>query len=77
MKKKFSIEVDCANCAQKIEDAINKMEGVTATVSFVQQKMTIEAPDGTDFDALMKEVVKTAKGGARLRDRAVRHDLLG
>ena len=61
MKKKFAIEVDCANCAQKIEDAINKMDGVTATVSFVQQKMTIEAPDGTDFDALMKEVVKTAK----------------
>ena len=61
MKKKFAIEVDCANCAQKIEDAINKMDGVTATVSFVQQKMTIEAPDGTDFDALMKEIVKTAK----------------
>ena len=61
MKKKFNIEVDCANCAQKIEDAINKMDGVTATVSFVQQKMTIEAPDGTDFDALMKEIVKTAK----------------
>ena len=61
MKKKFNIEVDCANCAQKIEDAINKMDGVTATVSFVQQKMTIEAPDGADFDALMKEIVKTAK----------------
>ena len=61
MKKKFAIEVDCANCAQKMEDAINKMDGVTAAVSFVQQKMTIEAPDGTDFDALMKEIVKTAK----------------
>ena len=61
MKKKFAIEVDCANCAQKIEDAINKMDGVTATVSFVQQKMTIEAPDSADFDALMKEIVKTAK----------------
>ena len=61
MKKKFNIEVDCANCAQKIEDALNKMEGVTATVSFVQQKMTIEAPEVADFDALMKEVVKTAK----------------
>ena len=61
MKKKFSIEVDCANCAQKIEDAINKIDGVTATVSFVQQKMTVEAPDGADFDALMKEIVKTAK----------------
>ncbi len=62
MKKKFSIEVDCANCAQKIEDAVNKLPGVTAaTVSFMAQKMTIEAPDGTDFDALMKEVVKTCK----------------
>ena len=38
MKKKYAIEVDCANCAQKVEDAINKVEGVTsATVSFVQQ----------------------------------------
>ena len=61
MKKKFSIEVDCANCAQKIEDAINKLDGVTATVSFVQQKMTVEAPDTADFDALMREIVKTAK----------------
>ena len=60
MKKKFNIEVDCANCAQKIEDAINKMDGVTATVSFVQQKMTVEAPDDR-FDALMQEIVKTAK----------------
>ena len=62
MKKKFAIEVDCANCAQKIEDAVNKLSGVTAaTVSFVQQKMIVEAPDGTDFDALMQEVVKTCK----------------
>ena len=62
MKKKFAIEVDCDNCAQKMEDAVNKLEGVTtATVSFIQQKMTVEAPDGTDFDALMKEVVKVCK----------------
>ncbi len=62
MKKKFSIEVDCANCAQKIEDAVNKLPGVTAaTVSFLSQKMTIEAAEGVDFDALMKEVVKTCK----------------
>ncbi len=62
MKKKFAIEVDCANCAQKIEDAVNKLPGVTAaTVSYVAQKMTVEAPDGTDFDALMKEVVKASK----------------
>lgn len=62
MKKKFAIEVDCANCAQKMEDAVNKLPGVTAaTVSFIQQKMMVEASDGTDFDALMKEVVKTCK----------------
>ena len=60
MKKKFAIEVDCANCAQKMEDAINKIEGVTATVSFMQQKMTVEAPDDR-FDELMQEVVKTCK----------------
>ena len=60
MKKKFNIEVDCANCAQKMEDAINKIDGVTATVSFMQQKMTVEAPDDK-FEELMDEVVKTCK----------------
>ncbi len=62
MKKKFQIEVDCANCALKMEEAVNKLEGVTAaSVSFIQQRMTIEAPDGSDFDALMKEVVRACK----------------
>ena len=62
MKKKFAIEVDCANCALKMEEAVNKLEGVTAaSVSFIQQKMAVEAPDGTDFDKLMKEVVKVCK----------------
>lgn len=62
MKKKFAIEVDCANCALKMEEAVNKLEGVTAaSVSFIQQKMTVEAPDDADFDALMKEVVKACK----------------
>ena len=60
MKKKFAIEVDCANCARKVEDAINKIEGVTANVNFMQQKLTVEAPDD-QFDALMAEVVKAAK----------------
>ena len=60
MKKKFNIEVDCANCARKVEDAINKVEGVTANVTFMQQKLTVEAPDD-QFDALMAEVVKAAK----------------
>lgn len=63
MKKKFDlIDLDCANCAQKMEDAIRKLPGVkSAAVSFINQKMTVEAEDGVDFDALMKEVVKTCK----------------
>ena len=61
MKKKYAIEVDCANCAQKVEDAINKVEGVTsATVSFVQQKLIIEAEDDR-FDEIMVNVVNDAK----------------
>ncbi len=63
MKKKFDlIDLDCANCAQKMEDAISKLPGVkSAAVSFISQKMTVETEDGADFDAVMKEVVKTCK----------------
>ena len=57
MKKKFAIEVDCANCARKMEEAANKIEGVTATVSFMQQKLIVEAPDDR-FEELMDQVVK-------------------
>ena len=58
MKKKFKIEVDCANCAAKMEEAVKKVEGVTdATVSFMTQKLAIEADDSR-FDAIMAEVVK-------------------
>lgn len=62
MKKRFElIDLDCANCAAKMEDAIQKIEGVqAATVSFMTQKLTIEADDAR-FDAIMKEVVKVCK----------------
>ena len=61
MKKKFKIEVDCANCAAKMEEAVKKVEGVTdATVSFMTQKLAIEADDSR-FDAIMAEVVKACK----------------
>ena len=60
MKKKFDIEVDCANCARKMEEAANKIEGVTATVSFMQQKLIVEAPDDR-FEELMDQVVKACK----------------
>ncbi len=62
MKKVFKLEdLDCANCAAKMERAIAKIDGVTsATVSFMSQKLTIEADDAR-FDDIMKEVVKTCK----------------
>ena len=62
MKKKFKLQdLDCANCAAKMEEAIKKIEGVSdATVSFMTQKMTIEADDGR-FDEIMKEVVSVRR----------------
>ncbi|MBQ8954617.1 MAG: cation transporter [Clostridia bacterium] len=61
MKKKFKIEVDCANCAAKMEEAVKKVDGVKdATVSFMTQKLAIEAEDSR-FDAIMDEVVKACK----------------
>lgn len=62
MKKTFKlIDLDCANCAAKMETAIKKLDGVSdASVSFMAQKMTIEADDAK-FDAIMKQVVKTCK----------------
>ena len=59
MKKTFKLEdLDCANCAAKMEAAINKLEGVQkATVSFMTQKMTIEAEDDR-FDEVVKAAVK-------------------
>ena len=58
MKKKFKLEdLDCANCAAKMENAIKKIDGVNdATVSFLAQKMTIDAVDEKFVD-IMKEVV--------------------
>ncbi len=60
MKKTFKlIDLDCANCAAKMETAIKKLPGVIdASVSFMTQKMTIEAED---VDAVMKDVVKCCK----------------
>ena len=62
MKKKFKlVDLDCANCAAKMEDAIKKIEGVSdASVSFMSQNMTIEADDSR-FDAIMQVVVKVCK----------------
>lgn len=62
MKKSFKIEVDCANCANLVEEAIKKVAGVKdASVVFMTQKMKIEFEDGADEEAVMKEVMRTAK----------------
>ena len=62
MKKKFKLQdVDCANCAAKMEEAIKRIEGVAdANVSFMTQKMTIEAEESR-FDEIMKEVVAVCR----------------
>ncbi len=59
MKKVFNIEVDCAVCAQKCEDAIKKVAGVgNCQINFMTQKMTLEADD---IAGIMKAVLKAAK----------------
>ena len=62
MKKKFKLQdLDCANCAAKMEEAIKKIAGVSdASVSFMTQKMMIDAEDGR-FDEIMEEVVKVSR----------------
>lgn len=56
MKKTFKMQdLDCANCAAKMERAINKLEGVqSATISFMTQKLTLEADDDR-FDEILEQ----------------------
>ncbi len=62
MKKSIKLEdLDCANCAAKLENAVATIDGVQrVTVSFMAQKMILEAPDDR-FDDILKQVVKAAK----------------
>ena len=62
MKKTYKIEVDCANCANKMEQATKKTPGVAdAVVNFMTQKMTVEFIEGQDPAAVMKQVLKNCK----------------
>lgn len=62
MKKIYGIEVDCANCALKMEEAAKKTSGVKdATVSFMTQKMKVEFEDGAAADTVMQEVLRNCK----------------
>lgn len=62
MKKRFKLlNLDCANCAAKMEDAIKKLPGVnSATVSFMTQKLTLDADDAR-FDEILQQAVKICK----------------
>ena len=62
MKKTYKIEVDCANCANLMEEAAKKTEGVAnATVNFMTQKMTVQFEDGREPKSVMKDVLKACK----------------
>lgn len=62
MKKTYKIEVDCANCANLMEDAARKTAGVAnATVNFMTLKMNVEFEEGQDPKAVMAEVLKNCK----------------
>ena len=60
MKKTYMLEdLDCANCAAKMEEAVKKIDGVKfASVNFLAQKMTLEADDEA-FDEILKKAIKT------------------
>lgn len=62
MKKTYKIEVDCANCANLMEDAARKTAGVaSAVVNFMTQKMIVEFEEGKEPKAVMKEVLKACQ----------------
>ena len=62
MKKTYKIEVDCANCADKMECAAAKVAGVeSVTVNFMGQKMIVSFAEGADPAAVMKDVAKACK----------------
>ena len=62
MKKTYKIEVDCANCANKMEDAARNTAGVKeVTVNFMAQKMIVEFDESTEASAVMKNVLSACK----------------
>ena len=62
MKKTYKIDVDCANCANKMEEAAKKTAGVhDAIVSFMTLKMVVEFEEGADPKAVMQDVLKNCK----------------
>lgn len=62
MKKTYKIDVDCANCANKMEEAAKQTPGVkNATVNFMMLKMNVEFNEGADVKATMEQVLANCK----------------
>ncbi|MFQ7318284.1 cation transporter [Massilimicrobiota timonensis] len=62
MKKTYKVDVDCANCAAKMEEAVKKTEGVKdATLSFMTLKLKVEFEDGVNVDEVMQKAYKNCK----------------
>ena len=62
MKKIYKIEVDCAHCAAKAEDAARKIEGVQdLAINFLTQKMTVDFAEGADEKKVLKDILKTCR----------------
>ena len=62
MKKNYGIEVDCANCAAKMEEAVKRTPGVKdAALSFMTLKLKVEFEEGADIDSVMREALKNCK----------------
>ena len=62
MKKTYKIEVDCANCANLMEETVKKSEGVKdAVINFMTQKLIVEFEDGQDAKSVMEAVIKNCK----------------
>lgn len=62
MKKIYNIEVDCANCANKMEKAANKIDGVaSATINFMTLKMSVVFDEGVNEKQIMKNILRACK----------------
>ena len=62
MQKKYSIEVDCANCAAAVERKLSELEGVEkVSISFMAQKMIVDYAEGVDEKSKLKEMLKVAR----------------
>ena len=62
MSKTYNIEVDCANCANLMETAANKVDGIKqASVNFMMQRMNVEFDEGADQKKVMKKVLKACR----------------